>query len=226
MRVLIIDNNIEPKSWGAQDLLSHAVHAPGATVTVRRAPQRDLPGRLDQYDRFIISGSLTSVNEQGPWIDDLENAIRRILDLRRPLLGVCYGHQMIARTLGGMKSVRKSPTPEYGWTSVELLTPSPLFAGLSNSFYSFSSHFDEICELPKGLVRVARSNLCDVQAFQMADRPVYGIQFHPEKPLAKGEAAMSNRKKLGTPKQLLHFGEGKKLYDPKVGETIFRNFLK
>jgi GMP synthase (glutamine-hydrolysing) len=226
MRILIIDNNIMPAYWGAGDLRAFAAAVPGASVYVRRGPQRDLPRDLAAYDRVVISGSMTPALDDAPWISELHEAVGRLLDLRKPVLGVCYGHQTLARVLGGKETVHRGSRPEFGWSRIEQLAPSALLKGVPEVFHSFSAHYDELTKLPPGARHLARSELCEYQAFQLEDRPVYGIQFHPEKDLAEAEKTFEERRRKGEPKLLLHPNEGPKLYDPKVGETIFRNFFE
>src|SRR4051794_27909940 len=101
MRILIIDNNIDPDAWGSSDLRRMASLAQGATVHTRRAPHGDLPANPAAYDRVLVSGSKTSCLDSAPWVESLHEFIRRTLDLGRPFLGVCYGHQSLIRSLGG-----------------------------------------------------------------------------------------------------------------------------
>ena len=225
MRILIVDNNVLPEYWGSSDLRRFAHLAPGAVVTVRRGPHDDLPKDLSRFDRVIISGSMTSAMEQADWIGNLDALIRSALDMRKPLLGVCYGHQRLAAVLGGQQLLRKSATPEFGWTRIEISARAPLFEGLPDVFHSLSSHFDEVISAPKGAKLLASSEACAVQAYQVLDAPAYGIQFHPEKSLEEGNSTIASRRKKGEPKVLINPDLGSKLFDPVVGEKIFRNFL-
>jgi GMP synthase-like glutamine amidotransferase len=125
--------------------------------------------------------------------------------------------------LGGLSAVRVGAL-EYGWTEIERTQNSPLFSGLPDRFYSFSAHCEEVSVLPKGLRAFAKSSICAVQAFEAeGGYPVFGIQFHPEKDLDSGEKTLAERKKKGEPS--LHLGEGKKLFDSKIGEVLYRNFF-
>ncbi|MCM2277702.1 MAG: type 1 glutamine amidotransferase [Oligoflexia bacterium] len=225
MRILIIDNNIEPRSWGAVDLARLAKLAPGATVHVRRAPHDDLPPSPQPFDRLLVSGSKTSSLEDAPWISNLHDFIRHALDAGKPFLGICYGHQTLARVLAGKESVRKGARPEFGWSEIELLGSSPLFEGLPRKFHTFSSHFEEVFRLPAGMRHLARSEACEIQACQLGDSPVFSVQFHPERPLEAAKASLAECKRLGRPKALLRPEESEALFDPRIGETIFRNFL-
>ncbi len=226
MRVLIVDNNIDPDCWGAGDLRRLARLAPGATITVRRAPQEDLPREPWHFDRIIVSGSKTSVLEEAPWISALDEFIRRAVDAGKPYLGVCYGHQALARALGGKSTVRQAKRGEFGWARIERLAPSRLLEGLPDSFHSFAWHKDEVCGLPEGARALARSETCPIQAFELKSDPVFGIQFHPEREPAEAEKSLAARRKKGQTQDMLNAGLGRRLYDPKVGETLFRNFLE
>lgn len=226
MRILIIDNNMDEDSWGASDLRRYAVRHPGTTVYVRRGPHDDLPQDLSRVDKIVLSGSRTSCLEEAPWISRLDALVKKALNENKPLLGVCYGHQVLNRVVGGKELMRVGETPEFGWTKIEQVEDSPLFAGLGKSFYTFSSHFEEVASLPKGMKLLARSKDCAIQACQLENRPVFGIQFHPERDLDGAEKTFADRRKKGTPKVLLHPKDSHKLYDPKVGKTIFDNFFK
>jgi GMP synthase (glutamine-hydrolysing) len=230
VRILVIDNNIDRNCWGSPELVRFGKLVPGATVHVRRAPEGDLPVSPAFFDRIIVSGSKTSAMDSSPWVLALHEFIRRALDMGKPYLGVCYGHQSLVRALGGSDTVRKGAVPEIGWTKVEIVEDpgkqqASLLAGLPREFYTFSSHFEEVSQLPAGMLRLAKSQDCEIQACQLEGRPVFGIQFHPEKNLAEAELSLEERKKSKTRVPLLFPEKSKQLYDPSVGEIIFRNFL-
>jgi GMP synthase-like glutamine amidotransferase len=226
MKILIIDNNIVKDSWGCENLRQFARKVPGATVAVRRAPQDDLPASPRDFDRIVVSGSLTGAVDDAPWIDHLLEFIRRAVEAKKPYLGVCYGHQMLARALGGKAAVRRAARAEFGWTRIIVKGKSPILNGLPSEFYSFSSHQDEVAAVPAGARVVAESDRCAVQSFLMEDAPAFGIQFHPEKLLPECERAFVNWKKDFKPRDTLQPTRGKSLYEPKIGETIFRNFFE
>lgn len=226
MRILIIDNTIDADSWGVEDLRALARLAPNATVSVRRAPGQDLPASPRGFDRVILSGSKTSALDDAPWISELHRFVQSALNEGIPYLGVCYGHQTLARVLGGKDTCRRGETPEFGWTKIERTGESVLLDGLPKAFYSFSAHFEEVGTPPPGLNVLARSEGCAVQAFQLEDKPVFGIQFHPERNAIEAERTFEQRRKEKTPEHLLHPSRSKELYDPKIGERIFKNFLE
>lgn len=129
--------------------------------------------------------------------------------------------------LGGKSTCHLAKTPEIGWTKIEVTEESPLLAGLPSTFYTFSQHVEEISSLPVPLKAVARSEACAIQACYMPGRPVYGIQFHPERDIAGAEKTFAaKKKKTGNARDLLHPNRSKEFYDPQVGERIFKNFLE
>ncbi len=225
MKILLIDNNVEPECWGAGDLRRYTRLAEGATVHIRRGPPGDLPRSLAGYDRVIASGSATSVNEDAPWVEAEMALIRQTVDAGIPFLGVCYGHQLLARALGGKPFVRQAARAEFGWTRILVDETAPLLTGLPREFYSFSSHFDEIAQLPPGLKRLARSEDCSIQACQLEGKPIFGIQFHPEKNLEDASRTFAERREKGTPERLLHPNRSQELYDPIIADTLFGNFF-
>ncbi|MBI2712370.1 MAG: type 1 glutamine amidotransferase [Bdellovibrio sp.] len=228
MKILIIDNNIDPPFWGSKDICKAAAStSPGATLYVRRGPQEDLPNSPLKYDRIILSGSKTSALENSAWINRLLNFLENSITHRVPILGICFGHQILARLYSKNTScVGKAKTPEFGWTPIELIAESKLLAGLPNRFFSFSAHFEEVTKLPSGLRTLARSEYCAIQAFEDPSRPVFGIQFHPEKEPQEANFILRERKKTGIPKKLFLDQKKKSLYNPRVSETLFANFLK
>lgn len=226
MKILIIDNNVEPECWGTEDLRRYARLIPGAVIQVRRGPHDDLPESFRGQDKVILSGSLTSAMDRSPWVLRLHDLIRDGVEHSIPMLGVCYGHQSIAHALGGADHVGKAKVPEFGWSEIKKVAPSRIFDGLKDRFHSYSYHYDEVQKLPPGFKVTARSDLCDIQAFELEGKPVYGVQFHPETDLDEAQIIYRQKKKSGEARYYLNGENQAKVYDPKVSERIFRNFLE
>jgi GMP synthase (glutamine-hydrolysing) len=122
---------------------------------------------------IILSGGPRSVNEPGaPALDP------GILELGVPVLGICYGLQLLARHAGG--TVTKTDQAEYGATDVSVVAPSPLFVDLPVEQPSWMSHADAVLEAPVGYTVTARSRTLPVAAMEDPERRLYGVQFHPE----------------------------------------------
>ncbi|MCM0604879.1 MAG: type 1 glutamine amidotransferase [Xanthomonadaceae bacterium] len=226
MKVLIVDCTRDSESWGAEDfrrILSQIM--PGLEIHVRRAPEEDLPSHSINFDRIFITGSRTSCVEESTWVTALLDYLRIKIEMMTPVLGVCFGHQIISRVFGGKTTLRESQVPEYGWTKVEVLAESSLFKGMPKTFYSLSSHSEEVDSLAQGLRLLAKSKDCSIQAFESDDHPVFGIQFHPEKDLASAESTYLSLKKSKKHHLFQNRNKSKKVYDPKTGEKLFLNFL-
>jgi GMP synthase (glutamine-hydrolysing) len=144
-------------------------------------PEEGPPPNLDAFDAAMIFGAEAQVDEEEayPWLRREKQFIRELIESGRPVLGVCFGSQLIAEAGGA--EVRRAADSEVGWYEVDL-TPEgrtdPLLGALPERFESFQYHHYEWL-LPPGAVALARNRNC-LQAFRLDGRPVWGLQFHPE----------------------------------------------
>jgi GMP synthase-like glutamine amidotransferase len=152
----------------------------GRPCEVVRPPRGGLPRRASDFAALWVSGSAASVLDPDPWIAGLVHLLRDALAQEVPVLGICFGHQALAAAAGGREAVRRAPCSELGWTAIEWVGPSPLWEGLPPRFSCFVSHYDEVVPGTPGLEVLARSDRCAVHAFQVRDKPAFGVQFHPE----------------------------------------------
>jgi GMP synthase (glutamine-hydrolysing) len=129
----------------------------------------------------IVTGSAASVTDRAPWTLRAEAWLRHAVLHRVPVLGVCYGHQLLAQALGGR--VEKNPRGrEMGTVTVtraEASDEDPLFAGFPRSFAVNMSHVDSAVVPPRGATILAHTALEPHAAFRVAPL-VYGVQYHPE----------------------------------------------
>ncbi len=122
---------------------------------------------------IVLSGGPSSVYDvDAPTTDD------RVLTMGLPVLGICYGLQLMAHKLGG--KVRPAEKREYGHAMVEVLNGSRLFEKLPAAMSVWMSHGDEALELPPGFKLVARTQNATVAAIEDPKRNLYAVQFHPE----------------------------------------------
>ena len=122
---------------------------------------------------LILSGGPASVHVDGaPRLDP------PIYELGVPVLGICYGAQLIAQQLGGV--VARTGRGEYGRTGLSVSGSSPLFADLPAEQNVWMSHFDSIQTAPPGFASTASTAEVPVAALENADPRIYGVQFHPE----------------------------------------------
>ena len=101
-----------------------------------------------------------------------------IFELGIPVLGICYGSQLMAHLLGG--KVETAPTSEYGKTEVDTDSSSLLFENVSAKTICWMSHTDYIAKAPEGFKITASTPVCPVAAMERADQKFYATQFHPE----------------------------------------------
>lgn len=122
---------------------------------------------------IIFTGGPNSVYDDGAPICD-----KAVLELGVPILGICYGLQVIAYLLGG--SVKPADLREYGRAEIVNQKNSPLFDGFGDKSVVWMSHTDYVDKLPDGFFAAARSENCPTAAVQFPERKLYGVQFHPE----------------------------------------------
>lgn len=122
---------------------------------------------------IIFTGGPNSVYEsESPTI------AKEIFDLGIPILGICYGSQLMAHLLGGR--VETAPVSEYGKTTVTVDRDSRLFCDVSEETVVWMSHTDYIAQAPEGFAVTAKTPVCPVAAMENAERKLYSVQFHPE----------------------------------------------
>ncbi len=122
---------------------------------------------------IIFTGGPNSVYGEGSPLCD-----KAVFGLGVPILGICYGSQLMAHMLGG--SVKTAPVSEYGKTEVEADTDTVLFEGVSPRTICWMSHTDYIEKAPEDFTVTAHTPVCPVAAMQCPERKLYAVQFHPE----------------------------------------------
>ena len=122
---------------------------------------------------MILTGGPNSVYKS-----DSPHCDPAIFDMGIPVLGICYGTQLLAWSVGG--TVAPAGTGEYGKTKMRVNTESPLFGGLDAEQIGLMSHTDQITVLPEGFVSAAATSACPNAAIENRERALYGVQFHPE----------------------------------------------
>ena len=144
---------------------------------------------VDKADAVMIGGAgVHSATQDYPFTDHLATMIQRMADESKPLFGSCWGHQFMARALGG-EVITDLDRSEVGAFGVDLTSAGrndPLFylpaqkEAFPSPFMVLLGHQDRVSRLPEGAVELASTDLCANQAFRLADRPIYGTQFHAE----------------------------------------------
>ena len=129
---------------------------------------------IREIDGLILSGGAARVGLTGK----LGNCAE-YLSLEVPILGICAGHQFMARHYGG--DAGEAPKPELGAATISLVVyGGPLFQGTPSHQTVWESHNDEVTTTPPGFIVIAESESCRVQAMQNEELDRFGLQFHPE----------------------------------------------
>ncbi|AGK60865.1 GMP synthase (glutamine-hydrolyzing), N-terminal domain or A subunit [Archaeoglobus sulfaticallidus PM70-1] len=140
---------------------------------------------LKDLDGLVIGG--------GPSIERAGNSFQ-YLELDIPILGICLGLHIIAEHFGG--KVGKGNIGGYAEVEVNILQDDELFNEIPSRIKVWASHADEVKEIPEGFIHLAKSDICNYEAIRHPDKPIYGIQWHPE------------------------------VYHSSYGEEIYRNFIE
>jgi GMP synthase (glutamine-hydrolysing) len=136
------------------------------------SPDRD-PAELPGLKGIILSGGPSSVYEPGaPTMNPA------VLQAGVPILGLCYGHQLVAQMLGG--KVEPGHVREYGVATLEIRSPEGPLADLGPTEQVWMSHGDAVVALPPGFEAIACTSDCEYAAVLHRERRIYGLQFHPE----------------------------------------------
>ncbi|KAF5004551.1 hypothetical protein FDECE_8963 [Fusarium decemcellulare] len=152
-------------------------HAPALRVTKVSALEDEVWPNVDEIDAVLVTGSKYTASDDNPWVPSLVGFIQKTYQARKPLAGICYGHQIIARALGGLTT--RNPG---GWElSVHKVDLSPKGAKLfsTDSLSIYQMHRDAVIETPPHVEVIGSSPRCGVQIMYQPGR-VLGFQGHPE----------------------------------------------
>jgi GMP synthase-like glutamine amidotransferase len=183
--------------------------------------------RLGQYpqtpqecDAYLITGSRFSVYDDEAWIHKLEKFVVELHSEKHPLLGICFGHQMIARALGG-----KTEKAAQGWgVGVQSYRKTKTKSWLNPALENFSLlavHQDQVTELPEGAELIAESEFCPNAAF-MIDDHILTFQAHPEFEKAYSKVLLVLREQILGPEI---FAAGVKSLDQSIQPQVITNWM-
>jgi GMP synthase-like glutamine amidotransferase len=156
-----------------------------------RAKKKRLPSLKGKYSHIILTGSEASILEREQWVQDEMELILEAAEKGIPLLGSCYGHQLLALALAGPAHVGRCRVPEIGWIPIRILESSSLL-GKPRKAHSFSIHFDEVLGLGPSYRILASTEICPIQAFEMRRSAVWGLQIHPEIGVRSARSLLKN----------------------------------
>jgi len=176
LKVGIVDNSIDSSIYKPVDHWRKWLPAAWAAF---RAMKNEFPGLNQGFTHLILTGSEASILERENWVEEEVALVQEAVQRGLPVLGSCYGHQLLALALRGPGSIRRCPNPEIGWIPVDVPESNSLL-GAKGSFFTFSSHFDEVTGLDRDFKVIATTRECPVQGFELAGRSLWGLQCHPE----------------------------------------------
>ncbi len=199
-----VDQQLADKYGEYSDMFIHHLSLQDASIEfeVFNVLNNELP-KLNQFDGFLITGSRHNAYDQQPWILQLMSWIQQCEQLQRPLAGICFGHQVIARALGG--KVAKS---SKGWglgVATNQLVKAPSWTKLDEPVTElkiYVSHQDQVTELPQQAELLASSEFCPNFMFQINNN-IFAIQGHPEFELGYSEALIDKRQMILSPTQFV-----------------------
>jgi GMP synthase (glutamine-hydrolysing) len=131
-----------------------------------------LPPEINVKGIVLSGGPMSVFSEDAPKFDS------KLIELGVPILGICFGHQLLAHAFGG--KVETLGKGEYGTTYVYIEDFDDIFEGLERVEKVWMSHSDTVTSLPSEFYVLARTDLCPVAAFKHKEKPIYGVQWHPE----------------------------------------------
>jgi GMP synthase-like glutamine amidotransferase len=190
IRVCILDNdNLDPAvadryvSYGA--MVEKMFAAAGTRWRFDRfnTTRHDYPANFDAYDAVLLTGSRADSFSDEPWVQALRAQVDALLRQRKKMVGICFGHQLIALCMGAQ--VGRAPQGwgmgrmTYEWCGPLPLKPAAADTDAAPTVSLLASHQDQVLSLPDGATLLARSDFCPVAAYQAGDH-VLCVQPHPE----------------------------------------------
>lgn len=178
---------------------------------------------FDKYSHLLLTGSELSAAINNSCDQQIYQIIKAFLNNNKAILGICHGHQMLAKAITNKPVCRKALKPEFGWIQMDI-KPNPLFEGISNPVF-LNSHYDEVFDLPSEFIVLTGTSDCKIQAFQYKNKPIWGLQFHPEMLFEDGEPMIENHLQKNPQERVYYHNELNSAEQLQQNLRIFKNFL-
>jgi GMP synthase-like glutamine amidotransferase len=147
------------------------------------------PSDTDAFDGYVITGSPASVNDDRlPWVGQLLDFIRAVDAARQPLIGLCFGHQAVARALGGQVA-RNAAGWGLGTAPTHWHLDRPWMTPPQATTTLMAAHNEQVTRMPEGAVCLGGSEFCPIGSMQIGQH-IWTTQFHPEMPLVFMQALL------------------------------------
>lgn len=138
----------------------------------------ELPGHVDECDGYLIGGSPASVNDADDWIAHLLSFIRQLSHSKKPVVGCCFGHQAIAKALGG--TVGRNPGGwGFGVLPTHFTSVEPWMKPATETLSLFAAHSEQVVTLPEGARVLGGDEFCQAASFAIGNH-VMTTEYHPE----------------------------------------------
>jgi len=177
LKVLVVDN-YEKADWRLSEITDSVQQILETEPYVISFKNLEYHHTVDEFDAVLLSGSDKSLT-QASILERYSKLILYVKSSDRPLLGICFGHQLIASAFDS-RIARLAKTFK-GFSYIDLLVDDPIFSELPKRIRVFESHSNVVVRLMPGFIHLARSEDCEIEAFRHNTKPVYGVQFHPER---------------------------------------------
>jgi GMP synthase-like glutamine amidotransferase len=155
----------------------------------------NIPTDPASCDAWLITGSKFGVYEDHPWIEPLSNLVRNAFDADIPVVGICFGHQLVVQALGG-KVVKSDKGWSLGVSEYQIKQKPQWIESANDTFAIQAYHQDQVVTLPQNTQVLAGSDFCPYAALNIADK-VITFQGHPEFSSTYIKALLVNRRDLG-----------------------------
>lgn len=191
-----VREDLQPEFGDYPDMFRRLLHRadPDLEFRIHNLTQGQSPASLDECDAWLFTGSKWSVYDDDDWIARAHELAQRLYAAKRPTIGICFGHQLIAHALGGR--VDKAPA---GWGvgvhTTRLLGRRAWMQPERRSLSLVVSHQDQVMELPPGAELLAGHEFCPYDILQIGEH-VLTFQGHPEFPKEYSRATMEQRRGL------------------------------
>lgn len=176
-----VDNDLRDKYDDYHEMFADLVHAQDSTIefSVYDLINDHFPVDLSACDAYIISGSRYGVYEDIPWIHKAKELVVKLYEAKIPTIGICFGHQLIAESLGGKVVKAEDKGRGLGVQTWEITTQSNWMTDTSAKSLALNAcHQDQVIKLPIDSDVLLSSDFCPIAGFQKDS--VLGIQGHPE----------------------------------------------
>ncbi len=155
------------------------------------------PADINECDVWIITGSAKAAYDNDPWITQLKKFIVELHSNKKKLIGICFGHQVIAAALGG-EVAKSSKGWGVGVKSFKILKPQPWMTPALNPVRLLFSHQDQVIRMPKDAELIAQDQFCEFQMYQIG-KHILTMQGHPEFSVKFARERLISRKEKVVP---------------------------